>query len=177
MVLKKAKQRGGFFGIWLDDNDYVAEFSISSLMVLTKDKVLKIPPWSDILIGVTSLRGVEMVKDEVIPEQKKLPRASRIVEEFRQEPIHVRELENAEEVICISSDVWIIPVKSINGKVVGSGKPGALWKRLRRGIITEAFKGVKYSDHLVTPSKNEECDVRFGHDETLRFTIQGRARL
>ncbi len=92
------------------------EGSASAVHVVT-DGELRSPPNSrKILPGTT--RGVV----ELMAERAGIP--------FRSLPVSEAELRSADEILLSAATREVQPVTRLDGKPVGSGKPGPLWRRL-----------------------------------------------
>jgi D-alanine transaminase len=97
----------------------------ASNVFVVKNSVLVTPPKSHHLLpGIT--------RDLVI----ELAESNGIVCEVRD--IDAQELETADEIWLTSSTREIAPVVKLNGKVVGDGRAGAMWKRMI--MIYQQFK-------------------------------------
>ena len=87
----------------------------------------------DILIGVTRNTVLELAKELGIPTAER--------------PVDRTEIYNADECFCCGTGAQIVPVESIDHRVIGDGKTGKLTKQIQdlyfdvvRGK-TEKFKG------------------------------------
>lgn len=138
-ALWEAEESGYDEAILLDYQGYVAEGSAENLFVV-KEGVLLTPPLGTILPGIT--RGAIM--------QLAIDNKYEVVEK----DVYPEELFDADEVFLCGTAMEILPVTSINGKLIGSGKPGETTK-----FFTELYKNVvrgrmsKY-DHWLTYVKD-----------------------
>lgn len=94
----------------------VTEGAASNVFVVYRKQLLTPPKGPYILPGIT--------RDLVV----ELARASAV--DFAERPIAEAELRGAEEVWMTSSTKEILPIVRIDGRPVGSGRPGALHARL-----------------------------------------------
>ncbi len=99
--------------IMVDTFGRIAEGALCNIFFATKKEV-KTPAFGNILSGITRKVVIEVLKDMGIP-----------VEEVY---IHLEDLAVFEEAFCTSSVGKIQPVKSIEGKALGSSCPGPITK-------------------------------------------------
>jgi branched-chain amino acid aminotransferase len=118
MALAEARERGAHEAVMLDHRDYVTEGASSNVFAVMERAVLTPPLDAGILEGVT--RGVVF---EVAR------RAGLRVIEL---PLTEAALEHADEVFITSSIREIVPVVRVDDRVVGSGRPGPVYKRIRQ---------------------------------------------
>ena len=97
-------------------NDYVTEGAASNLFIV-KDQVIRTPPKDgNLLPGITRDLVIDLLNRNSIP--------------FRETTIHRDELTSADELWITSSTMEIVPVILLDGKPVGTGKPGAMWEKV-----------------------------------------------
>jgi D-alanine transaminase len=97
-------------------NGYAMECTASNFFIVDKG-VIATPPKSEYLLpGITRDLVLELA------EKHSLPRAER--------DIRRQELESAKEIWITSSSKEIVPVTTLNGKPVGDGRPGPLWRKM-----------------------------------------------
>jgi branched-subunit amino acid aminotransferase/4-amino-4-deoxychorismate lyase len=112
----EARAAGVDDALFLNEKGLLAEASMSNIFLVTND-VLKTPGLeSGILPGITR---------EVILEL-----ASQLGINTLEHDIRLDELYQAEESFLTNSMVEIMPLIEVDGKAIGSGKPGPLTKRL-----------------------------------------------
>lgn len=113
----EAIQCGYDEALLLDPAGYVAEGSGENLFIV-RQGVLKTPPLMSILEGITRATVVELARVEGVP--------------LREEPLSRDELYIADELFFTGTAAEITPVREVDKRVIGSGKPGPLTKRLQR---------------------------------------------
>ena len=118
MALAEAKQRGAYEAIMLDHRDYVTEGASSNIFAVFERAVFTPPLDAGILAGVT--RGVVF---EVAR------RAGLRVLEL---PLTEAALQHADEVFITSSIRELVPVVKVDDGVIGNGRPGPIYKRIRQ---------------------------------------------
>ena len=121
LVVLEAKDRGADNGVFIDQRGMVAESSNMNVAFVTKERVLRHPPFDAILSGIT----IERVLDF----------AGRLVQQgaltaVRLADIPVREGREAAEMMLIGSSIKIAPVVEWDGRKVGDGKPGPITQKL-----------------------------------------------
>lgn len=125
-LAKQAAKAAGAKEAWLVDRDgFVTEGASSNAWIVTADGALKTRSAdSGILRGVTRSVVMEVVARE----------GFRLVEE----PFTVAEARAAKEAFVTSASNFVMPVVKIDGRPVGTGKPGRLSLTLRRLFSTAA---------------------------------------
>ncbi len=109
--------RNYFEIMYLDSDGFVGELQINNIFLI-KNNILKTPPAVHILNGVT--RRLVLNLAEQVPI------------EVMETPLTRHDFYNADECFLTNSIVEIMPVIKIDGRLIGSGKPGQLTKRLRK---------------------------------------------
>lgn len=116
--------------ILLNGQGYVAEASGDNVFVIRGDTLLTPPSWCGALEGIT--RQVVM---QLAPEHGL---------KVKEEVLTRYDLYTADEVFLTGSAAEIISVVDIDRRVIGTGQPGVLTRRL-----CEAFR--RYARHVGTP--------------------------
>jgi D-alanine transaminase len=107
---------------WMVRNDMVTEGTAQNAHIITKDGVLITHPLNrEILHGITRAAV--------------LPLVSLGIEE---RAFSVEEAENAAEAFVSSASGFVMPVVSVNGKVIGDSTPGPVTKALRAAYVAWA---------------------------------------
>jgi len=124
----EAIKAGAYEGIMLNWEGFVAEGTISNIFMV-KGGVLRTPILSvGILEGVTRGLVLDLARNENIPVQESA--------------FSPQELTGADECFITNSTMEIMPVTLIDGKPVGSGKPGPVTASLMRAYKHEVLKNV-----------------------------------
>jgi len=113
----EAVQTGYDEALLLDPAGYVAEGSGENVFIV-RHGILKTPPLMSILDGITRASVVEVARLEGIP--------------LREESLSRDELYIADEMFFTGTAAEITPVREVDKRAVGTGKPGPLTKRLQR---------------------------------------------
>jgi branched-chain amino acid aminotransferase len=120
LALAEARRKGGIEAVMLDHQGHVTE-GASSNVFAAKGGVLMTPP-----LEVGLLKGI--TRDVIFEAARRA--GIRVVEA----PIDERTLRSADEVFITSSIREIVPVARIDDTLIGGGKPGPLYPRLRSGF-------------------------------------------
>jgi D-alanine transaminase len=115
---QEAKEKGAYEAWMVDEKGYVTEGSSTNAWIVTKKgEIVTRPTGSAILAGVTRRVVAELIKQEKL----------KLVER----PFSVAEALTASEAFLTSTTSWALPITSIDGKKVGTGKPGPVTLKLR----------------------------------------------
>jgi len=102
--------------IMIRDDEFMTEGAASNIFVV-KNGVLAVPPKDNLMLpGITYDVILELAAANNIPhEVRKVMKA---------------EIFNADELLMTSSTKEVLAITTLNGKPVGTGKPGALFSKL-----------------------------------------------
>jgi branched-chain amino acid aminotransferase len=117
----EAKQAGALEAIMLNDLGYVAEATADNVFIVHKGELLTPSASQGALKGVTRSAIIDIAKDLGIPE--------------READLTRYDLWCADECFLTGSGAEVIPVVKLDGRVIGTGKPGPVTRRL-----TKAFR-------------------------------------
>lgn len=118
LARQKAKDAGAKDAWFVDAEGFVTEGAASNAWIVTHDGVLVTRPSSNrILTGITMTVAKEI--------------ASRLQMKVEERAFSVQEALAASEAFLTSATQTVMPVISIDGRKIGSGKPGPVAKRLR----------------------------------------------
>lgn len=117
--------------IMLSPSGYVTECTGENIFIVRGKALRTPPPYIGVLRGIT--RGAVMG----------LGRAQRL--DVREELLTRHDLFNAEEVFLTGTAAEIVPVVKIDGRVIGTGSPGPVTRKLQRAFrrLTKT-DGVRY---------------------------------
>jgi branched-subunit amino acid aminotransferase/4-amino-4-deoxychorismate lyase len=111
-----AAQRPGARAILLDQDGFVAEASTANVLLYREGEGLVSPPHDHILAGV-SLGVVRELAGQIgVP--------------FITRPLSVAELHAADEAMLTSTSICVLPIVECDGRAVGNGNPGPIYRRL-----------------------------------------------
>lgn len=103
-------------------NDFVTEGSSTNVFTVKEGRVSTPPLSRQILAGVTRALVLELCRGcEIAAEERQVSRA---------------ELESADEIWITSSTKDALPIVRLDGRPVGSGQPGPVWRKLARHYLS-----------------------------------------
>ena len=120
LAVQDAQLRGVEEALFMDALGGVTESTASNFGIVAHGEVLTPPCWLGLLAGITR---------DVLFE---LGTALRIP--VREVPLTRHDLYNADEAFLTSTLKEILPVTRIDGRTIGTGRPGSITKRLRRAF-------------------------------------------
>ncbi len=116
MAMTEASKQKAFDAIMLNQQGFVTEGTCSNIWII-KDGVINTPPLhAGILDGITKQQLLKLIKERGL-------KASEL--NFTPDDI-----KNSDECFMSSSTREIVPVKSLDGVTIGTGKPGIITKQL-----------------------------------------------
>tara|TARA_Y100000768_G_scaffold273639_1_gene209514 strand:+ start:1893 stop:2825 length:933 start_codon:yes stop_codon:yes gene_type:complete len=129
----EAVDRGGTFGVLVDEEGYVAESCVLNVVFVTKEGVLRTPPFDGILLGTTVRRIMNLAETTLIEED--------LLSSVDQSPILASEVRGdaISEMFLCGGDTHLYPVTSWDQVPVGDGQVGSVAKRLIGLLEEEAF--------------------------------------
>jgi D-alanine transaminase len=117
-LLRQAAADEGAVEVVMFRNGFLTEGSSSNVFVVKNGIVLATPKDNLVLPGITYDVVIELA------EANKLPLETR--------PIPETEVRSADEIWVTSSTKEVLAVSTLDGKPVGSGKPGAVFRRMHQ---------------------------------------------
>ena len=118
LAATEARQAGFDEAIFLREDGTVAEGSAMNMFMIMNGKLYTAPPNSDILVGITRNTILELAREELGME---------VIER----PIARTELYVCDELFFTGTGAQVAPVRSVDRRLIGSGKPGPLSKKLQ----------------------------------------------
>lgn len=116
MARQEAADLGFDEAILLDSEGYVAEGSGENIFIV-RNGILKTPPLTSILEGITRKCVLDLAAAEDIPVRE---------QRFTRDELYI-----ADEAFFTGTAAEVTPIKEVDGKKIGSGKPGEITKRLQ----------------------------------------------
>lgn len=121
LVVLEAKDRGADNGVFIDRRGMVAESSNMNVAFVTKDRVLRHPPFDAILSGITVQRMLKLARRLVeLGELNDISIGDITVEEGRE----------AAEMMLVGSSIKVAPVVEWDHRPIGDGRPGPIARKL-----------------------------------------------
>ena len=100
----------------LDAQGFVAEASTANVLIYRAGEGLVSPPLPKILRGISLSVAAELAGQLGIP--------------FGERDLALNDVASADEVLLTSTTVCILPVTRLNGRPIGSGRPGTVFSEL-----------------------------------------------
>jgi branched-chain amino acid aminotransferase len=111
----EANYKGGDEAIFFDTNGYLSEGSGDNLYIVKNGEIIT-PPTLNNLRGVTRLVVLEIAKSLGIT--------------VREQNLGYFDLYTADELICSGTAAELAPITWVDGRTIGSGKPGPITRQL-----------------------------------------------
>jgi len=116
LAVREGQARGAVETILLNDAGEVAEGASSNVFVVKGGRAATPPLAAGILPGITRRLVLDLCREVGVPA--------------REETLRVPDLLAADEIFITSTTKEAAPVRTIDGRPVGSGKPGPVHKRI-----------------------------------------------
>ena len=128
VMAKQAAKEQGAYEAWLVDaaGDVTEGSSTNAWIVSAKGALVTRKAGPEILNGVTRLAVLALARAEKMPIEER--------------SFSLKEARKAEEAFITSTTNFVMPVVRIDGKAIGSGKPGAFARKLREHYIAHMAK-------------------------------------
>lgn len=123
----EARQGGYDESLMLDVDGYAAEGCGENLFVVREGRV-KTPPIATVLEGITRATAIELMRAEGISVTE---------ERFTRDEIYI-----ADEAFLTGTAAEITPMRSLDDRVIGEGKPGPVTKKIQE-IYFQAIRGAR----------------------------------
>ncbi|OMH25545.1 D-amino-acid transaminase [Motiliproteus sp. MSK22-1] len=125
-LAKQAAIAAGADEAWLYEDGFVTEGSSNNAHIITKDGTLVTRNLgNEILHGITRRSVLQLAQEADIKVEER--------------PFTLAEAKAAAEAFITSATTFVLPVISLDGTSIGSGKPGPLTQRLRQLYIKQAL--------------------------------------
>lgn len=115
-LLRQQAQDAGAQEALLIRDGYMTEGSASNSYAVIDGVIFTAPKDEKVLPGITRDLVLELADAAGIP--------------YREEAVTAEQLKSAEEIWISSSTRELLPVTTLDGQAVGSGKPGPVWRQL-----------------------------------------------
>lgn len=113
----EAKEAGYDEAILLDTDGYVAEGPGENIFIV-RNGVLKTTPLGSILEGITRNSIIQLAQEKGIPVAQ---------ERFSRDEIYI-----SDEAFFTGTAAEITPIREVDGRIIGPGKPGKITKQLQK---------------------------------------------
>ena len=122
----EANRAGAGEGLMLSSDGYVAEATGDNIFILSGGEMLTPPPHVGILEGITRATAMELARKLEIPVSERM--------------LTLYDIYNADECFLTGTAAEIVPAVKVDGRLIGTGRPGPLTKRLMaefRALVAE----------------------------------------
>lgn len=116
LATREAQAKGAFEAILLNTRGEVAEGAGSNLFVVKGGRLLTPPLSCGLLAGITRELTLEIAAAQGLPSEERI--------------LHPADLKSADELFITSTLKELAPIVTLDGRPVGSGRPGPLTHRL-----------------------------------------------
>ena len=127
LMKKEAVDRGADYPVSLDERGFLAEGSTENMGIVSKKGELIIPRFSHILRGTTVSRAMELAREMT---------GSQIISAGEAD-ISREQAYDAAEILIFGTSVDILPVIEYDGRKIGAGRPGPVFRRLRELMVED----------------------------------------
>ena len=134
LAVTDAQLRGMDEALFLDDIGGVTESTASNVGIVARGAVLTPPCWLGLLAGITRDLLFELAQELRLP--------------IREVPLTRHDLYNADEAFLTSTLKEVLPVTVIDGRKIGSGRPGPVTTRLLRAFRRLVRRELKLGDRV-----------------------------
>jgi branched-chain amino acid aminotransferase len=117
MAKLEARQRGADEALLLNAQGMVAETSVANIFAVRGAALLTPPATDGALEGITRATVLDLAADLGIPA--------------REQTLGRYDLFAAEEALLTGSGAGIVPVRSLDGRSLGCGRPGPIYEKIR----------------------------------------------
>ncbi|WP_458699342.1 D-amino-acid transaminase [Sulfurospirillum sp. 1307] len=125
-VAKEQAHRAGAFEGWMVENGFVTEGTSSSAYIVKDGAIITRPLSNSILPGIRRKLLVELAQNHNIP--------------LIERPFTPEEAYEADEAFLSSATTFVLPIVELDGKKIGDGKPGPIYKKMREMYIKSALE-------------------------------------
>jgi branched-chain amino acid aminotransferase len=126
----EAKQFGALEAIMLNDQGYVAECTGDNIFIIHKGEIITPAASQGALKGITRGTILDIAKELNVP--------------LREADLTRYDVWNSDECFLTGTAAEVIPVVKLDGREIGSGKPGPITQRIltsfRRRVLVEGTK-------------------------------------
>lgn len=146
LLAKREALRDGYDeAVLLDTDGYIAEGSGENIFMVRKG-VIKTPPLTSILEGVTRDTVMQLAQE----------RGMRLVEErFTRDEFYV-----ADEAFFTGTAAEITPIREVDNRAIGAGKPGPVTKELQAAFFDIVHGRDSRHAHWLTPVHAKQTAVK-----------------
>ena len=130
LMKKEAVDRGVDFAVSIDESGFLTEGPTENIGIVTKAGEFLVPRFSRTLKGITVSRAIEFAQNLTASE----------LTNAKQSDITRDEAYDAAEILVFGTYFNILPVVDFDGKIIGTGRPGPVFKRLKELLLEDQLK-------------------------------------
>lgn len=123
---KMMARKAGVDDSWFVEDGTVTEGTSNNAYIVKGNRIVTRPLSSDILHGITRVAVLRFAAEAQM--------------EVEERPFTIAEAQAADEAFITSASAFVMPVVEIDGRAVGTGKPGRVVPRLREIYLEEMRK-------------------------------------
>ena len=128
LMKKEAVDSGVDFVVSFDENGHLAEGPTENAGIVTRDGCLRVPNPERILAGTTMIRVMELARSLPATQQLAAVETADIAR---------TDVEDAAEMLIFGTTPDVTAATEFDGKPVGGGKPGPVFKQLNRILLED----------------------------------------
>ena len=125
MAKEEAKREGAYEG-WMVEDGFITEGTSSSAYIVKNGVIITRPLSNSILPGIRRKLLIKIANEHNIKIEERL--------------FTPQEALMADEAFLSSATTFVLPIVEIDGKKIGEGKPGEVFKKMRKMYIESALK-------------------------------------
>lgn len=125
LAKEEVHQKGVYEG-WMVEDGFVTEGTSSTAYIIKDGVIITRPLSNSILPGIRRKLLMQYTKENNIKVEERA--------------FTIEEALKADEAFMSSATIFVLPIIEIDGKPIGTGKPGPMVKKLRSMYIEEALK-------------------------------------
>ncbi len=119
-----AHEAGAYEALMIGPDGHVTECGATSFFMVIGETIITRPLSNEILPGITRQALIQLCE----------PNAFKLV----QRTVTLEEVYAADEIFISGASTYILPVTRVDGRSIGSGRPGEISKRLRQRYMAHA---------------------------------------
>ena len=120
LAVREAASRGFDAAVLLNAEGNLAEGAVENLFLVKNGTLITNDQHSSILLGITRASILDLAKDFNIPTEIRI--------------MTLADFQSADEAFFTGTAVEISPIRELDGKIIGLGKPGPITLRLRKAF-------------------------------------------
>lgn len=137
LMKKEATDAGADFTVSVDEHGFLAEGATENVGILTRGGELLVPRFRRILRGITVTRAIELARTLV----------GREISAVAEADITREQAYAAAEMFVFGTSVNVLPAVEYDGKKIGDGRPGPVFRRLLELFIEDEST----NEEILTP--------------------------